>query len=87
MSNNTAPTRGLHRGYLLEKIGEHLNRNVGVESKDPEGVQLLRAVAEYLYLEARKEAVHENLTMSILGTLQTIQDCVDQIKKQGITKS
>ena len=86
MNNNTAPTRGPHRGYLLEKIGEYLNRNVGVESKDPERVQLLRAVAEYFHLEACKEAVHENLTTPILGTLQTIQDCLNQIKKQDITK-
>lgn len=86
MSNDTAPTRGPHRGYLLEKIGEYLNRHVGVESRDPEGVQLLRAVAGYLHLEAREETVHENLTTPILGTLQTIQDRLDRIEKQGVAK-
>ena len=87
MHNDTAPTRGPHRGHLLEKIGEYLGRHVGADSRDPEGVRLLRAVAEYLDLEAREEAVHEHLTTPILGTLKSIQDRLDRIEKQGVAKA
>lgn len=87
LSSDTAPTRGPHRGFLLEKIVEYLNRHVGIDSRDPEGVRLLRAVAEYLDLEVREEAVHENLTTPILGTLMTIQERLDRIEKQGVAKS
>lgn len=87
MNNNTTPTRGPHRGFLLEKIGEYLNRHAGVDSRDPEEVQLLQVVAEYLSLEAREEAVHKNLTTPILGTLKTIQDCLDRIEKQSVAKT
>lgn len=33
------PTRDFHKSFLLEKIGEYLNRHVGVDLRDPEEVQ------------------------------------------------
>lgn len=86
MSSNTPPIRDPHRGFLLEKIEEYLDRHVEVDSRDPEGVQLFRAMAEYLDLEARKKAVHKNLTTAILGTLMTIQERLDCIEKQDAAR-
>ena len=87
MSSNTAPTHGPHRGFLLKKIGEYLSRHLKVDLRNPEGVQLLWAVVEYLNLEACEEAVHKNLTTLILGTLMTIWDCLGCIKKQSVVKT
>ncbi|MCJ1268559.1 hypothetical protein MMC22_008447 [Lobaria immixta] len=76
-----SPAKEVHIGR------EYLNKHVRIDSKDPEGVRLLQAVVEYFDLEARKEAVHKNLTTPILGTLMTIQHCLDRIKKQSVAKA
>ncbi|MCJ1269414.1 hypothetical protein MMC22_009306 [Lobaria immixta] len=85
--SDTTPTRGLHQGRLREEIGRYLNRRVGVHSRDPEGVRLLQAVAEFLDLEAHKAVVKKNSSAPILGTLKIIQERLDCIKKQGSTKT
>lgn len=92
MNKDITLARGPLRGHLLEEIGRYLTSSESAKAIGPLGARLLQAVVQYLKQEQRDETVATAdptppVLEAVQTTLQTIQDRLDKIEKQGTAKS